>query len=178
YHKVLPPTIGVTTPNPSCHFETSPFYINSETRPWVANPFDSSMPRRAGVSAFGFGGTNFHAVVEEYVPATGAPIAPASSRWSSELFILKGKTKNDLARALDVVADSADKWSRAENNTDALRMLSYTTYLKQLERPETAENKELLTVALVATSLTDLVEKAQKAKQEIADKDEIRDPKG
>lgn len=76
HHKILPPTIGVNTPNPACHFETGPFYINSETRPWLLpgskgiGPLSSGEPtiRRAGVSAFGFGGTNFHAVLEEYKP--------------------------------------------------------------------------------------------------------------
>src|SRR5690606_25961734 len=46
--------------------EDLPFYINSETRPWLP-PADGS-PRRAAVSAFGFGGTNFHFVLEEYTP--------------------------------------------------------------------------------------------------------------
>ena len=35
HHKVLPPTMGVTVPNPYCNFEQSPFYINSESRPWL-----------------------------------------------------------------------------------------------------------------------------------------------
>ncbi|MBS1248520.1 MAG: Phenolphthiocerol synthesis polyketide synthase type I Pks15/1 [Chloroflexi bacterium] len=64
YHKVLPPTINVENPNPKLALEDSPFYVNTESRPWLrSNP---GMPRRAGVSAFGFGGTNFHVVLEEY----------------------------------------------------------------------------------------------------------------
>jgi 3-oxoacyl-(acyl-carrier-protein) synthase/NAD(P)H-dependent flavin oxidoreductase YrpB (nitropropane dioxygenase family) len=73
YHKVLPPTLGVTQPNPKAHFGASPLYINSETRPWIHSVDDH--PRRAGVSAFGFGGTNFHAVVEEI----SCPARPCSS---------------------------------------------------------------------------------------------------
>ena len=38
HHKVLPPTMGVTNPNPSCNFEASPFYINAETRPSIIPP--------------------------------------------------------------------------------------------------------------------------------------------
>ncbi len=64
YHKVLPPTINVTKPNPKFGIENSPFYINTETRPWVRAK--SGAPRRAGVSSFGFGGTNYHVVMEEY----------------------------------------------------------------------------------------------------------------
>ena len=44
HHKVLPPTIGVKTPNPACHFETGPFYINSETRPWLLPGSNGSSP--------------------------------------------------------------------------------------------------------------------------------------
>src|SRR5262249_3596844 len=64
HHKVLPPTLHVEKPNPKAAFDTSPFYVNAELRPWIGAP--SGEPRRAGVSAFGFGGTNFHAVLEEH----------------------------------------------------------------------------------------------------------------
>ena len=63
HHKVLPPTINVSKPHPKLNIENSPFYLNTDTRPWVSHP---TQPRRAGVSAFGFGGTNYHVVLEEY----------------------------------------------------------------------------------------------------------------
>jgi acyl transferase domain-containing protein len=63
HHKVLPPTINVTKPNPKLEIESSPFYLNTQTRPWLQA---GETPRRAGVSSFGFGGTNFHIVLEEY----------------------------------------------------------------------------------------------------------------
>ncbi|WP_236794652.1 type I polyketide synthase [Amycolatopsis sp. GM8] len=62
YHKVLPPTINVTKPNRALG-EDSPFYINTRTRPWILDPHRPR--RRAAASAMGFGGTNFHAVLEE-----------------------------------------------------------------------------------------------------------------
>jgi hypothetical protein len=61
--KVLPPTINCENPNPKLGLETSPFYINTETRPWIHG---ADTPRRAAVNAFGFGGINAHAVLEEY----------------------------------------------------------------------------------------------------------------
>ena len=64
YHKILPPTIHVEKPNPRFDMENSPFYLNTEPRPWF-RPKDDT-PRRAAVSAFGFGGTNFHLILEEY----------------------------------------------------------------------------------------------------------------
>ena len=69
YHKILPATINVNTPHPKMDIENTPFYINSETRPWF--PPDQGYPRRAGISSFGFGGTNFHLVLEEYSPKPG-----------------------------------------------------------------------------------------------------------
>jgi acyl transferase domain-containing protein len=64
HHKILPPTLNVTQPNPKLNIEQSPFYLNTEPRPWMRSEADP--PRRAGVSSFGFGGTNFHVVLEEY----------------------------------------------------------------------------------------------------------------
>ena len=64
HHKILPPTINVKKPNPKLDVENSPFYLSTETRPWFRH--DAETPRRAGVSAFGFGGTNFHMALEEY----------------------------------------------------------------------------------------------------------------
>ena len=71
HHKILPPTINVKKPNPKFELEESPFYVNTETRPWIHTEED--LPRRAAVSSFGFGGTNFHVVLEEYQKqATGS----------------------------------------------------------------------------------------------------------
>src|SRR5512136_604043 len=64
HHQVLPPTLNVERPNPKLEIENTPFYVNTEARPWVRA--EGAPPRRAGVSAFGFGGTNFHVVLEEY----------------------------------------------------------------------------------------------------------------
>jgi acyl transferase domain-containing protein len=65
YNKVLPPTLNCERPNPNIDFASSPFYLLCEPRAWDA---PKSSPRRAGVSAYGFGGTNFHLVLEEHVP--------------------------------------------------------------------------------------------------------------
>ena len=63
YHKVLPPTLKVHEPDPKLNVHKSPFYLNTQSRPWFSK---KEHPRRAGVSAFGFGGSNFHIVIEEY----------------------------------------------------------------------------------------------------------------
>ncbi|MBF0189391.1 MAG: 3-oxoacyl-ACP reductase, partial [Magnetococcales bacterium] len=63
HHKVLPPTLKVDRPNPALEMESSAFYLNTETRPWIHG---AEHPRRASVSSFGFGGSNFHITLEEY----------------------------------------------------------------------------------------------------------------
>jgi len=63
--KVLPPSVHCEHPNPEIDFAHGPLFVNTELRPWAV-PVDGV--RRAGLSAFGFGGTNFHAVIEEYIP--------------------------------------------------------------------------------------------------------------
>jgi acyl transferase domain-containing protein/NAD(P)-dependent dehydrogenase (short-subunit alcohol dehydrogenase family) len=65
YHKVLPPTLKAEEPDPALDIESSPLFLNTRTRPWAA---PDGKPRRAGVSAFGFGGSNFHLVLEEHRP--------------------------------------------------------------------------------------------------------------
>ena len=76
HHRTLPPTIKVQRPNPALQLETSPFYLNTATRPWFHL---ADHPRRASVSSFGFGGSNFHVTMEEYTGAATAPRLDASS---------------------------------------------------------------------------------------------------
>ncbi len=94
YHKVLPPTPKVDAPDPELKIEESPFYLNSQARPWIAN---ESHPRRAGVSAFGFGGSNFHVVLEEHDASKGSP------SWSGavEIFALSATSREPIQKRLE-----------------------------------------------------------------------------
>jgi len=62
HHKVLPPTLRCENPNPRLELDKTPFYLSNDTRPWIHG---RRTPRRAAVNAFGFGGINAHAVLEE-----------------------------------------------------------------------------------------------------------------
>ncbi len=70
HHKVLPPTINIETPNRTIGAD-SPLYLNTRVRPWIADP---RRPRRAAASAMGFGGTNFHVVLQENDADRGAAL--------------------------------------------------------------------------------------------------------
>ncbi|TLN17429.1 beta-ketoacyl synthase, partial [bacterium] len=63
--QVLPPSVNFDRPNPNIDFSHLPFRVNTAARPWEKK---SDEVRRAGISSFGFGGTNFHLVVEEHIP--------------------------------------------------------------------------------------------------------------
>ncbi|MHA1853690.1 MAG: SDR family NAD(P)-dependent oxidoreductase [Candidatus Heimdallarchaeaceae archaeon] len=65
YHKTLPPSANVKKLNPLVDWEKAPLFINTEPKEWK---IENNKIRRAGVSAFGFGGTNYHAILEEYNP--------------------------------------------------------------------------------------------------------------
>ncbi|MFD7863575.1 SDR family NAD(P)-dependent oxidoreductase [Streptomyces sp. NPDC059783] len=94
HHKVLPPTVKVDRPNPAAAVPGGPFYVNTRARPWVR---PAGHPRRASVSSFGFGGSNFHVTLEEYVPASGAGRAAPRHRVApDELVLFSGASPADL----------------------------------------------------------------------------------
>lgn len=86
-HKLLPPSLHFKKPNPKIDFTNSPFYVNAALSQWGA----ANTPCLAGVSSFGIGGTNAHAVLEEAPPLE----ASGESRpW--QLLVLSAKTSTAL----------------------------------------------------------------------------------
>lgn len=100
-HEQLPPTAHFVRPNPEIDFASSPFRVQGELSPWPRG----HRPRRAGLSAFGFGGTNAHVVVEEpplHEVLTDEPeVDVLDGVGRPELFVLSART----ADALDAAAD-------------------------------------------------------------------------
>jgi polyketide-type polyunsaturated fatty acid synthase PfaA len=100
HHRVLPPTLHIDRPAERLELDDSPFYLNSATRPWIRG---AAHPRRASVSSFGFGGTNFHVAVEEYQgPRVGRLRAMAE-----ELIVLGAADREQLAAACRAMADAS-----------------------------------------------------------------------
>jgi phthiocerol/phenolphthiocerol synthesis type-I polyketide synthase E len=92
-HRMLPPSLHFKVPNPQIRFEDTPFYVNTELRPWV----DNRGPLRAGVSAFGVGGTNAHIILEEAPSLKSVPVASDTY----QVLPLSAKTSTALARSMD-----------------------------------------------------------------------------
>ncbi len=90
-NKEIPPSLHYREPNAEIAFDQSPFYVNTDLKPWKINGF----PRRAGVSSFGIGGTNAHVVLEE----APADPEPESLTPEPELLLLSAKSAAALERA-------------------------------------------------------------------------------
>jgi amino acid adenylation domain-containing protein len=63
-NRTIPPILNYRTPNPRIDLRETPFYVNTRLKKWHGN----GTPLRAGVSAFGIGGTNAHVLLEEAPP--------------------------------------------------------------------------------------------------------------
>ncbi|MEZ0355177.1 beta-ketoacyl synthase N-terminal-like domain-containing protein, partial [Mycobacterium sp. SA01] len=113
-HSTLPGTLKVERPNPAMGIEDSPFYVNAQTRPWVRK---GDQPRRAAVSSFGFGGSNFHVTLEEY---QGEHRAKRLRTLPSELVVLSASSEAELQkRASDIAAAARSGESLARIAFDA-----------------------------------------------------------
>jgi amino acid adenylation domain-containing protein len=97
-HEQIPPSINFDTPNAKIDFPGTPFFVNSELRPWPRN----GTPRRAGVSSFGMGGTNAHVILEEAPPrpASEASPRPVLLPLSARTQATRDTLVENLARAL------------------------------------------------------------------------------
>jgi myxalamid-type polyketide synthase MxaB len=97
-HKRLPPSLHFRQPNPAIDFANSPFYVNTHLVDWHPD----SLPRRAGISSFGVGGTNAHVIVEEAPASVPAPLA---SERPAHVLTLSGTTSAALAAQVSQYLD-------------------------------------------------------------------------
>ena len=87
-HRELPASLHFDSPNPACEFDQSPFYVNAALKPWLPS---AGMPRRAGVSSLGVGGTNAHIILEE--APSREPSGPSRDH---QVLVLSAKTASAL----------------------------------------------------------------------------------
>ncbi|MFJ9786718.1 SDR family NAD(P)-dependent oxidoreductase [Amycolatopsis sp. NPDC101161] len=138
---VKPPTLHLSAPNPAWDAETSPFVFQTAAQPWAA----PAAERIAGVSAFGFGGTNFHVVLGAH---DSVPPALSADEWPAELFVFgsDAAVRDLLALASDVPAGQ-QPWR--------LRDLALSASLRAQGRPV-----RLAVVASTVDELTGLLRQA------------------
>lgn len=102
-HKMLPPSINFSKPNPKIDFENSPFFVNNTLREWKT---EGSAPRRAGLSALGVGGTNAHMILEE---APEAKLRQQNSIRPLSLLTLSAKNSAALKELVGLYAANFEK---------------------------------------------------------------------
>ena len=90
-HRQLLPSLHCHTPNPDIPFQQLSLRVQQQLEPWPQSP----QPRLAGVSAFGFGGSNSHVVLEE-APVPAAEAAADESQPRSYLLPLSARTERAL----------------------------------------------------------------------------------
>ena len=101
HHQVLPAHRNVEIPNAVLLEKDTPLRLIDEAQPWL----QSQHPRRAAVSAFGFGGTNFHAVLEEYSDEYRPWLKKSVvQNLPSELFVFAGKDQAQLQEQVSTVS--------------------------------------------------------------------------
>ncbi|TBR61053.1 6-deoxyerythronolide-B synthase [Westiellopsis prolifica IICB1] len=142
HHKVKPPHMNVDAPLDPIIDSESPVYLPKEAQPWLAHP---DYPRRAGVSAFGFGGTNFHAVLEEY-QGNWQAVAPGSHTWPWELFVFRGEDRLALAQVAKSLLTALSNGAEPR-----LQDLAYS----YAQRAQTQKNQSAC-LTIVAESLSKL----------------------
>ncbi|MEE4117621.1 MAG: aminotransferase class III-fold pyridoxal phosphate-dependent enzyme, partial [Paracoccaceae bacterium] len=106
-HGTIPPLLHYTAPNPRIDFETSPFFPVTERLDWPRG----ETPRRAGVSAFGVGGTNIHMVLEEAPLAEAEDLPPVEG---PRVFPLSASS----GEALKAAAADLGLWAEAHPGAD------------------------------------------------------------
>ncbi|OFA06941.1 hybrid non-ribosomal peptide synthetase/type I polyketide synthase [Duganella sp. HH101] len=129
-HRQLPPSLHYSAPNPHIDFAASPFHVNHQLRDWTSG---DDAPLRAGVSAFGVGGTNAHLIVEQ-APA-GAPSASRPAR-ARQLLLLSAKT----APALDTAAANLARFLGEHPAVD----LADAAFTSQVGRRHFAQRRVLI----------------------------------
>ncbi|EIW21029.1 amino acid adenylation domain-containing protein [Pelosinus fermentans] len=151
---VLPGMIHFKEQNPYINLEGTPFYIAAETQEWkrIRDSAGQTVPRIAGVSSFGFGGSNAHVVLEEYCSMkTNAEINDNIPN----VFLLSAKSEDRLkAYAADMLAFLEEFAAREEKGEWIGTLFTDMMYTLQMGRE--AMNKRL---AIVASNIKELTEK-------------------
>ncbi|QKW10586.1 SDR family NAD(P)-dependent oxidoreductase [Streptomyces sp. NA04227] len=153
-HKAFPATLNFRAPNPELALDSSPFVVGTELTEWPEGP----TPRRAGVSAFGIGGTNAHVVLEEAPPARPAgaqgravTVLPLSARGPAAL----------AARAAEL-ADRLEQRPELDLNDTAFTLACRRTAF-ETRTAVVAHGREASVAALRAIGERDAVSAADQA---------------
>jgi len=144
-HQQIVPSLHSTQLNPYIDFDSSPFAVNQVLRPWEPPVIDGrTLPRIAGLSSFGAGGSNAHMIVEEYQASV-----PQTAAVGDVAIVLSARTPEQLQQKVRDLLD----FVHTRRTTIELASMAYTL---QVGREPMEER-----VGFVVSSIEQLVEKLQ-----------------
>ncbi|MCC6808530.1 MAG: amino acid adenylation domain-containing protein, partial [Deltaproteobacteria bacterium] len=152
-HGEIPPSVNFSSPNPLIDFANSPFFVNDRLRPWPA----STKRRIAGVSSFGLGGTNAHAILEEAPARAPAKLAIRAP----QVFPVSAMSQASLAESAARLADHL-----AAHPDEALADVAYTLQVGRRALP--------LRVAVVASTAAEAAAQLREQAKTVALKSDQR----
>ena len=185
HHRTIPPSAGFEQPNETVPWSEVPFYVPTVAGDW---PKPTSNPRRAGVSAFGFGGTNFHVALEQYDPeahsrvsmswkamkqrqrADGQGQRPTALTWDhlkalegGVLLVNGSSTEAVVERLNDAYLELFDGATNFDDSPTGKRLSKALPAASRRFKPEG------IRLSIVATSWSQLEKRITLAKEGIAD---------
>ena len=127
-NKVRPGLVHFKQLNRNIQIQDGPFYIVTDTQPWerLRDRANREIPRRAGISSFGFGGVNVHIVVEEFDPPLNATLTqepPDSDK--DEIVVLSARSEDRLRQSVEQYLKQTLNQDLA-GNAESLADLAYT----------------------------------------------------
>lgn len=137
-NRMLVPTAHFKTPNYKlARFldpKTSPFYINQDLKHWDVANENLQLPRVAGVSSFGIGGTNAHAILEEWpMNAATEKVKERSDSCDTVLLPVSAKTREALLRNVENLTNHLEILTGGQRDSlygyspaPSLRSIAYT----------------------------------------------------
>jgi polyketide synthase PksL len=144
-HRQIVPSLHSEQLNPHIDFESTPFIVNQTLQPWEQPVIDGrTIPRIAGISSFGAGGSNAHVLVEEYQ----APVRQAAALASTAV-VLSARMPEQLRQKVRELLEFIEPRRTAIDLTS----MAYT-----LQTGREAMEERL---GFVVTSMDELVEKLQ-----------------
>jgi acyl transferase domain-containing protein/enoyl-CoA hydratase/carnithine racemase/acyl carrier protein len=140
-HGQIAPSLHSQRLNPHIDFDATPFIVNQTLQPWTPPVVDGrTLPRIAGISSFGAGGSNAHLVIEEYIAPVAATVA------GTQLVPLSARTPEQLKQKAQELAASLRR-----DESLSLASIAWT-----LQHGRDAMDERL---AIVVDSTTSLVER-------------------
>ncbi|GIL15579.1 MAG: hypothetical protein BroJett039_07520 [Chloroflexota bacterium] len=174
HHSIIPPTLHAEIPNPDIPFEQTPFYLATQGRAMERR--DKNTPRRVGVSAYGFGGTNFHVALEEHVEGMlsakkifeSAAIETTDHRPQTASTLSVVRRPSSIVPPRGIFAIGAANVNELKNKLDEIFARVQNGFTPEIALPNLEELKQRERIVIDFGSREELSERLDKARKAMA----------